>query len=116
VTPERQRVALVTGSSRGLGSEIARRLARDGLAVAVNGLCGGSGAAGVVDEIRAAGGVAEAFAADVTDERQAPEPVAPSPTASARSTSWSWTRPAPGPRRRCPTSPGRTTWSSSTSS
>ena len=64
------RVALVTGSSRGLGSSIARRLADDGLAVAVNDLRGHSRALEVVGAIRDAGGVAEAFTADVTDERQ----------------------------------------------
>jgi 3-oxoacyl-[acyl-carrier protein] reductase len=66
-----QRVALVTGSSRGLGSAIARRLALDGLAVAVNDAHGDPRAAEVVAAIRAAGGVAEAFVADVTDETAA---------------------------------------------
>ncbi len=72
----RQRVALVTGSSRGLGSAIVRRLARDGLAVAVNDLHGGSGALDLVRAIRDEGGAADAFPADVTDERQAADLVA----------------------------------------
>jgi 3-oxoacyl-[acyl-carrier protein] reductase len=62
------RVALVTGSSRGLGAVIARRLARDGLAVAVNSAWGDG--RGVVGAIRDEGGVADLFAADVTDEPQ----------------------------------------------
>ncbi len=67
-TPSPQRrVALVTGSSRGLGSGIAQRLARDGMAVAVNDLHGDARALDVVRAIRLAGGVAEHFAADVTD-------------------------------------------------
>jgi 3-oxoacyl-[acyl-carrier protein] reductase len=70
------RVALVTGSSRGLGSAIARRLAVDGLAVAVNGLHEDGGAHDVAAAIRRDGGVAEAFAADVTDEARVAELVA----------------------------------------
>ena len=71
-----QRVALVTGSSRGLGRAIALRLAQDGLAVAVNGVRDEAQALGVVDAIQGAGGVAAAFASDVTDELQAAELVA----------------------------------------
>src|SRR3954469_8117677 len=70
MSPAPGRVALVTGSSRGLGAVIARRLARDGLAVAVNGRPGDAGVAEVVRDIRAGGGVADGFGADVTDERQ----------------------------------------------
>jgi 3-oxoacyl-[acyl-carrier protein] reductase len=61
------RIALVTGSSRGLGAVIARRLAGDGLVVAVNGLHDDELAA-VVGSIRTVGGVAEPFPADVTDD------------------------------------------------
>jgi 3-oxoacyl-[acyl-carrier protein] reductase len=65
-----RRVALVTGSSRGLGAVIARRLARDGLAVAVNGRPGDDRVVAVSQAIRDDGGVAEGFGADVTDEGQ----------------------------------------------
>jgi 3-oxoacyl-[acyl-carrier protein] reductase len=65
--PVRARVALVTGGSRGLGAVVARRLAEDGFAVAVNSR---QSAEDVVTEIRQAGGIAEAFPADVTDEAQ----------------------------------------------
>jgi 3-oxoacyl-[acyl-carrier protein] reductase len=63
-----RRVALVTGGSGVLSRAVARRLARDGLAVAVNEP--GEGAAEVADAIRRSGGIADAFSADVTDERQ----------------------------------------------
>jgi 3-oxoacyl-[acyl-carrier protein] reductase len=65
-----RRVALVTGSSRGLGAAMARRLARDGLAVAVNGRPGDEQVMAVSRGIRDDGGVAEGFQADVTDEGQ----------------------------------------------
>jgi 3-oxoacyl-[acyl-carrier protein] reductase len=65
----KRRVALVTGSSRGLGRSIAHRLARDGHVVAVNGIDEDE-TSRVADAIRGDGGIAEAFIADVTDEEQ----------------------------------------------
>jgi 3-oxoacyl-[acyl-carrier protein] reductase len=70
MTVSYERVALVTGSSRGLGAAIARRLASDGMAVAVNGLRGDPRLSDVVCGIRDEGGTAEYFPADVTDEAQ----------------------------------------------
>jgi len=63
------RVALVTGSSRGLGRVIAQRLGQDGLTVVVNAADRAEQMLDVVRTIRETGGVAEPFAADITDER-----------------------------------------------
>jgi 3-oxoacyl-[acyl-carrier protein] reductase len=62
------RIALVTGASRGLGAHISQALAADGWAVAVNYRSDQAAAVRVVDAIRQAGGVADAFGADVVDE------------------------------------------------
>ena len=64
-----QRIALITGSGKGIGQGIAMRLARDGLCAAVNDI-NERGAADTVREIREAGGVAQAFPADIGDSRQ----------------------------------------------
>ncbi len=66
----RMRVALVTGSSRGLGRFIARRLAQDGLRVVVNGVRDDNEPEAVAQALRDEGCVAEAVCADVTDEDQ----------------------------------------------
>lgn len=61
------RVALVTGSSRGIGRAIAEHLAEMGHTVAVNYRSGADAAGEVVAAIVAAGGKAAAFQADVGD-------------------------------------------------
>ena len=65
------RTAIVTGAARGIGSAIARRLARDGHRVAVVDLHAHETKL-TVDEISAAGGVAIGIGADVanTDDAQ----------------------------------------------
>ena len=64
-----QRVAVVTGGARGIGASVAKRLAADGMAVAVIDLKEGDCAA-TVDAIGSAGGRAFATGADVSDAAQ----------------------------------------------
>ena len=64
------KIALVTGSSRGIGEVIALRLARDGAKVAVNYHTGTEAASKVVESILATGGDSFAVGADVSQEDQ----------------------------------------------
>jgi 3-oxoacyl-[acyl-carrier protein] reductase len=64
-------VAVVTGASRGIGRAIALELARLGARVVVNFHASPQAAEEVVEAIRASGGEARAFQADVGDASQA---------------------------------------------
>lgn len=66
----KNKVALVTGASRGLGAAIAFALARRGANVAINYFSRTEEARKVQTEIELKGGTAAIFQADVTDETQ----------------------------------------------
>ncbi len=65
--PLQEKVALVTGGSRGIGAAIAKRLAADGAKVAITYSKGADAAASVVSAIEQAGGKAIAIQADAAE-------------------------------------------------
>lgn len=66
-TAHNQKVAIVTGGSRGIGAAIARRLAADGAHVALTYQNSSGAADALVAEIVAAGGSAQAIQSDAAD-------------------------------------------------
>jgi 3-oxoacyl-[acyl-carrier protein] reductase len=72
---DQPRTAIVTGSARGIGAAVAKRLSRDGFAVAILDL-DESACKVISDEIKAAGGSALPVGVDVADEESVSQAVA----------------------------------------
>ena len=70
------RVVLITGSSRGIGAEVAAKAASEGAIVAVHYRESREGAERTLARVREAGGSGDAFAADIGDGQQAERLVA----------------------------------------
>ena len=65
------KIALVTGSSSGIGAAIAKQLAQGGASVAIHYRGNADGANEVLEAIRSQGGVATIYQCDVSDPEQA---------------------------------------------
>jgi len=63
-------VAIITGASRGIGAAVARRLAQDGFAVAINYATGSTQADALVAELKAGGHTAIAVKADIANAEE----------------------------------------------
>lgn len=65
------KVAIITGASKGIGSTIAKRLAKEGIYVVINYLKNKDLAQAVKEEINSMGGYADIFCADVSNFEEA---------------------------------------------
>ncbi|WP_152647820.1 SDR family NAD(P)-dependent oxidoreductase, partial [Rhodopseudomonas palustris] len=64
-----QRVAIITGASRGIGAAVAERLAKDGFTVAINYAGSAPEAEALAGKIVSTGGKALTVQADVSDPK-----------------------------------------------
>ncbi|GEM_PF-2155725 len=83
------KIAIVTGASKGIGAAIAKHLAAEGAAVAVNYASDQSGAERVVNAIESAGGRAIAIKANLTDPKEVTRLFAKPGKLLAKSIFWS---------------------------